>query len=189
MIVLKCLYKQPPQIDTTDESPMTALGMSALHLRIADFKFTQNIIICYRLPDTEAIFGIDVQKKFSLSYAWDKEKNCYIQKDSIFLTYTRNCEQKVTIGIVKSMLKIPPRHNGIVSIKIKGHSITGHTAYFISDQDSIKGKDPNINIVNGIHNIKGKTSVNILVSNYTIQYIIFNKGEYVGHLEPTIEDI
>ena len=94
-----------------------------------------------------------------------------------------------TIGIVKSMLKIPPRHNGIVPIKIKGHSITGHMAYFIRNQDSTKGKDPNINIVNGIHNIRGKTSVNIMASNYTNKHITFNKGEYVGHLEPTMEDI
>ena len=83
---------------------------------------------------------------------------------------------------------IPPRCNGIISIKIKDHTITGNMAYFISDQDSTKGKDANINIVNGIHNIKGKTSVNILVSNYTNKNFIFNKGEYVGHLEPTIED-
>ena len=146
---------------------MTALRMTTLHLRIADFKFTHNFIICDRLPDTEIIFGIDVQKKFSLSYALDKERNCYIQKDGRFLMYTRNCNQKVTKGIVKLTLKIPPRHNGIVPIKIKGHSITGHMAYFISNQDSRKGKDSNINSVNGIHNIKGKTSVNILVSNYT----------------------
>ena len=66
--------------------------------------------------------------------------------------------------------------------------MTGHTAYFISNQDSTKGKDPNINIIKCIHNIKGKTSVNILVSNYTNKHITFNKGEYVGHLEPTIED-
>ena len=62
-------------------------------------------------------------------------------------------------------------------------------AYFISNQDSTKGKDPNINIVNGIHNIKSKTPVNILVSNYTNKHIMFNKGENIGHLEPTIEDI
>ena len=43
-------------------------------------------------------------------------------------------------------------------------------------------------IVNGIHNIKGKTYVNILVSNYSKKHFTFNKGEYVGHLEPTIED-
>ena len=53
---------------------MTTLGMMALHLRIADFKLTHNFIICDRLADTEIIFGIDVQKKFSISYVWDKEK-------------------------------------------------------------------------------------------------------------------
>ena len=42
---------------------MTALGMTALHLKIADFKFTHNFVICNRLPDTEIIFGIDLQKK------------------------------------------------------------------------------------------------------------------------------
>ena len=166
-----------------------ALNMTALHLRILDFKFTHNFIICNKLLDTEIIFGIDVQKKFSLSYACNKERNCYIQKDGRFFKYTRNCEQKVTIGIVKSTLKIPPRHNSFIPINIKGHSITRHIAYFISNQDSTKEKDPNINIVNGIQIIKGKTSVNILVSNYTYKHITFNKGEYVGYLEPTIEDI
>ena len=63
-----------------------------------------------------------------------------------------------------------------------------HMAYFITDEDSTKGRDTNINIINGIHNIKGKTSVNVLVSNYTNKHILFNKGEYVGHLEPAIED-
>ena len=59
---------------------MTALGMTALHLRIGEFKFTHNFVICDRLPDTGIIFSIDIQKKFSLSYAWDKEKNYYIQR-------------------------------------------------------------------------------------------------------------
>ena len=50
-------------MNTADGLPMTALGMTALHLRIAEFKFTHNFIICDRLPDTEMIFGIDVQKE------------------------------------------------------------------------------------------------------------------------------
>ena len=162
---------------------MTDLGMSALHLKIAEFKFTHNFVICNRLLDTEIIFGINIQKKFSLSYAWDKEKNCYIQRDGKFLTYTQNCEQKATIGTVKSSLKIPPQHNGVVPIKITGLIIKEHMAYFITDENSTKGRDPNINIINGIHKIKGKTSVNILVSNCTNKHITFNKGEYIGHLE------
>ena len=87
---------------------MSALGMTALHFRIAEFKFTHNFIICYQFPEMELIFGIDIQRKFSFSYAWDKEKNCYIQKEGKFLTYTKNCEQKATTGMVKSTLKIPP---------------------------------------------------------------------------------
>ena len=177
------------KLNTADGSPMTALGMLALQLRIADFKFAHNFIICDRLPDNEILFGTDIQKKFSLSYAWDKEKNCNTQKDGRFLTYTRNFEQKATIVLVKSTLKIPPRHNGIIPIKIKGHTLKRHMAYFISVQDSTKWKDPNINIINGIHNINGKISVNSLVSNYTNKHVTFNKGEYVGHLEPPIEEI
>ena len=164
------------KLNMADRSPMMALRMTALHLKIADFKFT-HIFICNRLVDTEIIFGIEVQKKFSLSYAWDKEKNYYIQKDSRFLTYIGNCDQKATIGIVKSTLKISPRHNGIITIKIKGHTIKGHTAYFISNDNSTKGKDPNINIINSIHNIKGKTSVIIqCVKLYQYAYHIQQRG-------------
>ena len=77
-------YKTPIQsmtakLNTTDGSPMTTLGSTALHLRIADFKFTHNFIICNQLPDMELIFSIDIQKKFSLSYTWDKDQQCYIQ--------------------------------------------------------------------------------------------------------------
>ena len=60
--------------------------------------------------------------------------------------------------------------------------------YFLIDNNSMKGRDPNINIINGINEIKGKTSVNILVSNYTNKHITFNKGEYVGHLESAFTD-
>ena len=176
------------KLNTANGSPMTALGMTALHLRIADFKFTHNFIICHRLPNTEIIFGIDIQKKFSISFAWDSKKNCYIQRDGKLLTYTRNCEQKATIGTVNSSLNIPPRHNAVVPIKITGPAIKDHMAYFITGENSTKGRDPNINIISGIHCIKGKTSVNILVSNYTNKHIKFNKGEYIVCLEPTIPD-
>ena len=82
-------FKTPIQLTTAklktgDGLLMTALGMKALHLRIADFKFTHNFVICNRLPDTELILGIDIQKKFSISYMWDKEINCYIQRDGKF---------------------------------------------------------------------------------------------------------
>ena len=82
------------KLNTADGSLMTALDMTALHLKIAGFKFTHNFVICNRFPDTELIFGIDVQKKFSISCAWDKEKSCYIQRDRKFLTYTITCDRR-----------------------------------------------------------------------------------------------
>ena len=186
-------YKTPIQptttkLNTADGSPMSALGMPTLHLRITEFKFTQYFIICNQLPDVELIFGIAIQKKFSISYAWDKEKNCYIQKEGKFLTYTRNCERKATIDTVKSTLKIPPQHNDVVPIKIIGPIIKEQMEYFITDNNTTKGRDLNINIINNIHKIKGKTTVNILVSNYTNKHITFHKGEYIGYLEPALTD-
>ena len=123
-----------------------------------------------------------------LSYAWDQGKNCYIQKEGRFLTYTRNSEQKVNVAIVKSTLKIPPKNNGIVPIKIKGHTIKGHMAYFINNQDSKKVKDPNIHLIDRINNIKGKTYVNVLITNYTNKHITFNKEEYVENMQEITED-
>ena len=139
-------------------------------------------------PQTELIFGIDIQRKFSLSYAWDKERNCYIQREGKFLVYTHTCDCKATIGTVKSTLRTPPRHNGVMPIKISGPIIEEHMAYFITDDNTSKEKDPNFNIISSIHKIKGKTSVNILVSNYTNKHLMIHKEEYVGHLEPAVID-
>ena len=46
-------FKTPIQptttmLNTADGSPMMALGMTTLHLRIADFEFTHNFITCDR---------------------------------------------------------------------------------------------------------------------------------------------
>ena len=62
-------FKTPIQptatkLNTADGSLMTTLGMTLLHLRITVFKYTPNLIICNKLPDTEMIFGIDIQRKF-----------------------------------------------------------------------------------------------------------------------------
>ena len=92
--------------------------------------------------------------------------------------------QKATIGTVKSTLKIPPRHNGVVPIKISGPLITTDTAHFITDDSTHKGKDPNISIIEGIHKIKDRSTVNVILSNYTNKHLTFHKGKYIRHLEP-----
>ena len=61
-------------------------------------------------------------------------------------------------------------------IKISGPIIEAHMAYFITDDNTPKGKDPTINIISGIHKIKGKTSVNVLASNYTNKLLNVPQG-------------
>ena len=61
-------------------------------------------------------------------------------------------------------------------------------AYFITDNNTSKGRDPNINIIRGIHKIKDRISVNVLVSNYTNKHLTFHKREYIRHLEPAVID-
>ena len=51
------------------------------------------------------------------------------------------------------------------------------------DDSTPKERDPNINILDGIHKIKDRSTVNVLVSNYTNKHLTFHKGEYIGHLE------
>ena len=92
--------------------------------------------------------------------------------------------QKASIGTIKSTLKIPPRHNEVVLIKISGPLIITDTAHFATDDSTPKGRDPNINIIDGIHRIKDRSTVNVLISNYTNKHLTFHKGEYIGHLEP-----
>ena len=73
-------------------------------------------------------------------------------------------------------------------LKISGPIIEEHMAYVITDDNTSKGRDPNINIISDIHKIKNKTSVNILISNYTNKHLTFHKGEYVRHLKPAVID-
>ena len=83
------MQRTTAKLNTADGSPLLALGSTAVHLWIAEFKFTHNFIISNQLPKTELIFGIDMQKKFSLSYAWDKEKIAiYKEMVNFWFTHT-----------------------------------------------------------------------------------------------------
>ena len=42
---------------------MMALGSTALHLWIAEFKFTHNFIICNQLPETNLFLASTIQKE------------------------------------------------------------------------------------------------------------------------------
>ena len=108
-----------------------------------------------------------------------RKENCYIQRDGKFMVYIHACDHMATIGTVRSTLEIPPQHNCVIPIKISGPIIKTHMVYILTDDSTPKGRDPNINIISGIHKIKGKTSVNVLVSNYTNKHLTFHKEEYI----------
>ena len=119
------------KLNTANDSPMTALGMTALHLRIADFKFTHYFVICDRLPDTEIILAWTFRRSFHF-YMLGTKKMTVMYKDMVYFTHTqRTVNRRPQLAQSNHHLKIPPRHNGLVLIKITGPVIEGHMAYFI----------------------------------------------------------
>ena len=84
---------------------------------------------------------------------------------------------------MKSTLKPQPRHNDIIPITRKGKKIKGSIGYFISNQHISSGHDPNIHVIDGIYNIKSRSTPHVLVANYTNKHITFNKGQCIGHIE------
>ena len=121
-------------LKTADGSAKSSLGKTTLHLCIANVKLSNAFIIYDKLPDTDILFGIDIQKRYSLSYGWDADKQLFILREGSFLIYTRNCEQQHSITVVKYPFKIPPRHNGIIPVTIREHNLKAPVGYFISNQ-------------------------------------------------------
>ena len=106
----------------------------------------------------------------------------FILKEGLFWTYTKH-----NIAAVKSTLKIPPRHNDIIPITRKGHNLKAPVGCFISKQHINRGLDSNIHVIDGIDNIKGRSTLHVLVANYTNKHVTFNKGQCIGHIEPSTD--
>ena len=103
-------------LKTADGSAMSSMGKVMLHLDIADFKFSHTFIICDKLPETDFLFGVDLHKRYLLSYCWDPDRQLFIQREGTCWTYTRNSKQCQNIVVIKSTLKILPRYNGNIPI-------------------------------------------------------------------------
>ena len=78
-------------------------------------------------------------------------------------------------------------HNGITPVTIKGHNLKVPVGYFISNWHINRRLDPNIHVIDGIYNIKDRLILHILVANYTNKHVMFNKGQCIGHREPSID--
>ena len=57
--------------------------------------------------------------------------------------------------------------------------------YFISNQHVNRRFDPSIHVIDGIYNIKDGSTLHILIANYTNKHVTFNKGQHIGHIEPS----
>ena len=88
------------------------------------------------------------------------------------------------VSIAKT-IRIPPKHNGAISVSIKGHDIKTPTACFIRSQYT----DAEVKLIDGVHNISHNTTLQVLVINNSNHHVNFPKGMKMRHLEPPIEDL
>ena len=86
---------------------------------------------------------------------------------------------------VAKTIHIPPKHNGAISVSIKGHDTKTSTACFIRSQYT----DTDVKLVDGIHDISRDTTLQVLVINNSNHHVNFLKGMKIGHLEPLIDDL
>ena len=73
-----------------------------------------------------------------------------------------------------------------IPIRIKVHNLQDQVIYFISNQHTKEGLDPNIHPLDGIYS-KKKSMLYVMVANYANKHITFNKGQCIEHMEPPID--
>ena len=134
---------------------------------------------------TDVILGIDFQREYRISYDWDEEKWCYIRYKGQFLCYIEDMESEINRVSVAKTICIPTKHNGAISVSIKGHNIKTPTACFIGSQYM----DTEVRLIDGVHDILRNATLQVLVINNSNQHVNFPKGMKIGHLERPINDL
>ena len=86
---------------------------------------------------------------------------------------------------VARTIRIPPKHNGVISVSIKGLDIKTPTACFIGSQYT----DTEVRLIDRVHDISHNAILQVLVINNSNQHMNFPKGMKIGHLEPPIDDL
>ena len=129
-----------------------------LHLK--NLQVTHHFIVVESLM-TDVILGIDFQREYRISYDWDEEKRCYIRYKEQFLCYTEDMESGINRVSVAKTIRIPPKHNGVISVSIKGHDIKTPTACFIGSQYT----DTEVRLIDRVHDISHNAMLQVLVIN------------------------
>ena len=134
---------------------------------------------------TDVILDIDFQREYRILYDWDEDKQCYIRYKGQFLCYREDMESGINWVSVAKTIRIPPKHNGAISVSIKGHDIKNPTACFIGSQYT----DTDMKLIDEVHDISRDTTLQVLVINNSNHHVNFPKGMKIGHLEPPIDDL
>ena len=177
---LKTAITLPGELETlttANGSPMHIIGHATITLH-------HHFIVVESLM-TDVILGIDFQREYQISYDWDEEKWCYIRHNGQFLCYTEDMESGINRVSITKTIRIPPRHNGAISVSIRGHDIKTPTACFIGSQYT----DPEVKLIDGVHDVSRNATLQVLVINNSNQHVSFPKGMKIGHLEPPINEL
>ena len=134
---------------------------------------------------TDIILGIDFQREYRISYDWDEEKWYYIRYKGQFLCYTEDMESRINDVSIAKTIRIPPKHNGAISVSIKGHDIKTPTSCFIGSQNT----DTEVRLIDGVRDISRNATLQVLVINNSNHHVNFPKEMKIGHLEPPIDDL
>ena len=184
---LKTAITLPGELETlttADGLPMHIIGRATITPHLKNLRVTHHFIIVESLM-TDVILGIDFQREYRISYDWDEDKQCYIRYKGQFLCYTEGMESGINWVSIAKTIHIPPKHNGVISVSIKGHNIKTPTACFIRSQYT----DIEVKLIDGVHNISCNTTLQVLVINNSNHHVNFPKGMKIGHLEPPIDDL
>ena len=184
---LKAAITLPGELETlitANGSPMHIIRHATITLHLKNLRVTHHFIIVESLM-TDVILGIDFQREYQISYDWDEEKRCYIRHNGQFLCCTEDMESGINRVSVAKTMHILPRHNGAISVSIRGHNIKTPTTCFIGSQYT----DPEVKLIDGVHDISHNVTLQVLVINNSNQHVNFPKGMKIGHLEPPIDDL
>ena len=94
-------------------------------------------------------------------------------------------ESRINRVSVAKTIRKPPKHNGAISVSIKGHDIKTSTACFIGSQYT----DTEVRLIDRVHDISRNATLQVVVINNSNQHVNFLKGMKIGHLEPPIDDL
>ena len=184
---LKTAITLPGELETlttADSSPMHIIGHTTITLHLKNLRVTHHFIVVESLM-TDVILGIDFQTEYRISYDWDEENQCYIRHKGQLLCYTEDMESGINRVSVARTIRIPPIHNGAISVSIKRHDIKTPTACFIGSQYT----NPEVKIIDRVHDISRNVTLQVLVINNSNQHVNFLKGMKIGHLEPPIDKL